>query len=107
MLPGSASICDHVALPDDPAVLCRKAEERLRVTGYIALRDVRCELHQGVLRIHGRLRSHHLKQVAQAIVATVAGKTRLENCIEIVGQAPRHSQSATLRDDRLHGIERA
>lgn len=79
----------HEAKPENQAIVCQKAEEELRVTGYIALRDIRCELHHGVLRIRGRLRSQYLKQVAQAVVARVAGKIQLENHIEIIGQPPR------------------
>ena len=60
------------------------AEDRLRRSGYLALRDVACEVLGGVARLRGRLPSHYLKQVAQAIVAEVEGVIVVSNEIEVI-----------------------
>jgi osmotically-inducible protein OsmY len=67
------------------------AESRLHGSAYLALRNVTCECHGGVLTLRGRLPSYHLKQVAQALVAGMEGVRRVENLIEVVPPAPRHT----------------
>jgi carbon storage regulator len=64
------------------------AEDRLRRSGYLALRDIACEVRGGVARLRGRLPTQYLKQVAQAIVAEVEGVIAVSNEIEVI--APRN-----------------
>jgi osmotically-inducible protein OsmY len=60
------------------------AEGRLRRSAYLALQHLSCEFRAGVLTLRGRLPSYYLKQVAQALVATVEGVTRVDNQVEVV-----------------------
>lgn len=62
----------------------RMAEERLRDSGYLALRDVVCMAHQDMVSLHGRLPSYFLKQLAQEIAAGVEGVRRVINRIEVL-----------------------
>ncbi len=45
-------------------------EARLRRSGYLALRDVSCDVRAGTVRLHGQLPTYYLKQVAQEVVDT-------------------------------------
>jgi osmotically-inducible protein OsmY len=60
------------------------AEDRLRRSGYLALRDIPCEVRGGVARLRGRLPTYYLRQVAQAIVAEVDGVIVVSNQIEVI-----------------------
>jgi osmotically-inducible protein OsmY len=60
------------------------AEDRLRRSTYLALRDVACDAREGVLRLRGRLPSHYLKQVAQALAAEVEGVREVVNQIVVI-----------------------
>jgi osmotically-inducible protein OsmY len=60
-----------------------EAENRLRHSGHLALRDIACEAREGVLRLRGRVPSYYLKQIAQAIVAEVEGVVAVINQIEV------------------------
>ena len=60
-----------------------EAEDRLRRSGYLALRDISCEVREGIARLRGRLPTHYVKQVAQAIVAKVEGVVVVMNQIEV------------------------
>jgi osmotically-inducible protein OsmY len=71
------------------AGLALEVEHRLRRSGYLALRDVSCDLYVGTVRLRGRLPSYYLKQVAQAIVSEIAGVHQVINHIEIVAPADR------------------
>ena len=59
----------------------RKAEERLRASSYLALRDISCLASHDVLYLYGRLRSHYLKQVAQELASGVEGVRHVVNRI--------------------------
>jgi osmotically-inducible protein OsmY len=62
----------------------RKAEERLRASRYLALRDISCLASHDVLYLYGRLRSHYLKQVAQELASGVEGVRHIVNRIDVV-----------------------
>jgi carbon storage regulator len=83
---------DLRALPSlarkNPAAAClpainQTAEEQLRQSGYLALRDISCHASDGVLTLRGSLPSHYLKQVAQEIVSRVEGVRNVVNRIEV------------------------
>ena len=59
-------------------------ESRLRRNGYLALRNISCEHHEGVLTLWGRLPSYYLKQVAQEAVADHQGVRQIDNRIEVL-----------------------
>lgn len=59
------------------------AESRLRGAAYRGLRQVRCEFRAGKLILHGRVSSFFLKQVAQSLVGSLPGVTRLDNRLEV------------------------
>ena len=61
-----------------------EAEDRLRRSGYLKLRDISCEVRESVARLRGRLPTHYLKQVAQAIVAEVEGVVVVMNQIDVI-----------------------
>jgi osmotically-inducible protein OsmY len=69
----------------------RKAEDLLRRSGYLALRDVSCVALGGALYLRGRLPTYYLKQVAQEIAASVAGACRIINRIEVTAPGERPS----------------
>lgn len=59
------------------------ARERLARCGRHGLTAIRCEHHEGVLFLRGRVPSYYLKQMAQEAVRTVAGVEEIVNCIEV------------------------
>jgi len=61
----------------------RKAEERLRSSSYLALRDISCLASDDVLYLHGCLSSYYLKQVAQELAVGVEGVRHVVNLIEV------------------------
>ena len=72
----------------------RKAEARLRVSSYLALRDVSCMACDDVVYLHGRLPSYFLKQVAQEIAAGVEGVRLVINRIDVRRQARPRPEGA-------------
>src|ERR1700722_20386222 len=60
------------------------AEVRLRSNSYLALKNVSCEYHEGVLTLRGCLPTYYLKQMAQTAVARLDGVQRIVNEIEVV-----------------------
>jgi osmotically-inducible protein OsmY len=64
----------------DPA---RQAESRLRDSSYVGLRKVRCDFHEGVLTLRGRVPSFYTKQLAQSLAACVPGVEEVVNRIEV------------------------
>lgn len=63
------------------------AESCLRSNSYLALKNVSCDYHDGVLTLRGCLPSYYLKQIAQTAVARVAGAIRIVNEIEVISGA--------------------
>jgi osmotically-inducible protein OsmY len=64
----------------DPA---RLAESRLRTSSYPELRSVRCDFHEGVLTLRGRVPRFYTKQLAQTLAAGVPGVEVVVNRIEV------------------------
>jgi hypothetical protein len=71
-----------------PAVV-EGAEIRLRSNPYLALKNVSCEFHEGVLTLRGCLPSYYLKQMAQTAVSRLDGVERIVNEIEVIGSGRR------------------
>lgn len=78
-----------VAIPNRRDCLGPEAEGRLRRSGYLALRDVSCEVSGRVAWLRGRLPSYYLKQMAQAVVADVEGVQQVINLIDVTGNTIR------------------
>jgi osmotically-inducible protein OsmY len=60
------------------------AESRLRSNSYLALKNVSCEYQEGRLILRGCLPTYYLKQLAQEVVARVAGVDRIVNQIDVL-----------------------
>lgn len=60
-----------------------------RQSSYTALRDLRCELREGVLTLQGCLPTYHLKQIAQKLAVELEGVREVINQIEVKGQTHR------------------
>lgn len=60
------------------------AYKRFLDSGYSALRGVRCDFHEGVLTLRGRVPSYYLKQIAQTLVRTLDRVELIENRLEVV-----------------------
>jgi osmotically-inducible protein OsmY len=67
----------------DRPCLARRIEDRLRRSGYLALREVACDTRGGVVRLRGCLPSYYLKQIAQATVSEVEGVRQIINRIKV------------------------
>lgn len=67
-------------------------EQHLRHNSYLALSNLSCDDHEGVLVLRGRLPSYFLKQMAQEFVAHIEGVGRIDNQIEVVPPAFRSRQ---------------
>jgi hypothetical protein len=60
------------------------ARGRLGNSPYLAIRTVSCDYDNGVLRLYGRLRSFHHKQLAQEAVRRLVGVRHIINETEVV-----------------------
>lgn len=67
-----------------PISLTKQAEDLLQRAPYFALRGVRCEDHEGVLILRGRVLNYHMKQVAQVLVAQLNEVELIDNRIEVL-----------------------
>lgn len=61
----------------------QKVAERLRLSSYSALADVRLSNNDGIVCLMGFLPSHYLKQVAQEIATGVEGVRHVVNRIKV------------------------
>ena len=59
------------------------AEKRFRASSYVALRSIKCEFHEGVIVLRGRVASYYLKQLAQEMVRNLAGIGAILNVVEV------------------------
>jgi hypothetical protein len=73
--------------PALPQRIVEGAESCLRSNSYLALKNVTCDYHEGVLTLRGCLPSYYLKQIAQTAVARVVGAVRIVNEIEVISGA--------------------
>jgi osmotically-inducible protein OsmY len=60
-----------------------EARARLRESAYAGVRPILCEYYEGVLTLRGRVASYYLKQVAQTLVAGMAGVGEINNRLEV------------------------
>ena len=70
-----------------PSATADLAQRRLHSNPYLALKNISCDLLDGVLVLRGCLPTYYLKQIAQEAVAHLKGVERLDNQIQIVTPA--------------------
>ena len=73
----------HLPRPAPSPGIAEGAEARLRSNAYLALKNVTCDYHDGVLTLRGCLPTYYLKQLAQEAVGRPEG-VRVVNEIEVV-----------------------
>src|SRR5438132_1634396 len=88
-LSGRPAALGTIPWPGQTQQIVEGAENRLRHNSYLALKNVHCDYHEGVLTLRGCLPTYYLKQVAQSVVAHVEGVQRIVNEIEVVTTARR------------------
>jgi osmotically-inducible protein OsmY len=72
------------SLPVSRPSVAEGAELQLRNNPYRALQNISCEYHEGVLTLRGCLPTWYLKQLAQTVVAHLAGVERIVNQIQVI-----------------------
>jgi osmotically-inducible protein OsmY len=79
-----------IALPVPAGRLepARLAESRFRGSSYPELRRVRCDFHEGVLTLRGKVSTFYTTQLAQALAARIPGVEEVVNRIEVKEIAP-------------------
>ncbi len=60
-----------------------ESEAILSRNSHLLNQPIFCSFHEGTLILQGRVRSYHSKQIAQTIVANVAGVVQVVNQIEV------------------------
>ena len=63
--------------------ISESARTRLQASAYESLRTLRCEHHEGVLVLRGRVSSFYLKQLAQEAVRNLHGVEVILNVVEV------------------------
>ena len=74
--------------------MIREIKASLIRRGYLALRDVSCDVHAGRVHLHGHLPSHYLKQVAQEAASEVSGVREVVNHIKVDAQIGRSGRAS-------------
>jgi osmotically-inducible protein OsmY len=87
------SACAEPATPiPTQANLMDLAQRCWRSNPYLALKNISCDLVDGVLVLWGCLPTYYLKQIAQEVVAHLEGVERIDNQIQVVIPAFRPPQ---------------
>src|SRR5262249_8894297 len=73
---------------------------------YLALKNVRCDFHEGVLTLKGCLPTYYLKQMAQSVVGRIEGVQRIVNEIQVVASAARGGRARGASKGLLSGTRR-
>ena len=61
-----------------------EAQAALLCSPYLPLRLLRCDYHEGVLAIRGRVPTFYLKQLAQTVVSRMRGVEQVSNRVEVI-----------------------
>jgi hypothetical protein len=81
----------------------KEAEDRLWHSPYLELRNVTCDLHEGVLTLRGRVPSYFLKQLAQTLLSGLDGISVLNNQLDVItSRYGRQSDLISRNNDRLN-----
>jgi hypothetical protein len=76
-----------LAIPSGRSEPASLAEFRLRSSSFPQLRAVRCDFHEGVLTLRGKVSSFYITQMAQALAARIPGVEEVVNRIEVTETA--------------------
>ena len=68
--------------------VAERAESLLRRNGHLFHQNISCDFQDGVLILRGTVPSYYLKQVAQAVVASLEEVIQIENRMEVVTSDP-------------------
>lgn len=71
---------------DEKEAIERRASRQLQKSPYPEVRRVKCEFHEGLLFLHGRVPSYYLKQLAQTAVFHMDGVDEVHNQLEVDAQ---------------------
>ena len=82
--PSSTLAPPDPTVADGPAQLAAAIRSALGRSGYSALKDVACDVTDGVALLRGCVASYYLKQVAQAAAMDAAGVHPVVNRIDVV-----------------------
>jgi osmotically-inducible protein OsmY len=63
--------------------MAAEAEQRLRESPYFALRTLRCDYHEGVLTVRGRVPSFYFRQMAVETLRRLKSVEQLVDRIEV------------------------
>jgi osmotically-inducible protein OsmY len=64
--------------------LIQAVQRALRSTGYLELRNLDIRISDESVEIFGRVRTYHLKQLAQSAATRVSGIARVVNAVEVI-----------------------
>lgn len=64
----------------------RKANAILHASSFSELRRVTCAFHDGLLILHGIVRSFYMKQVAQETLRNLDGVVHIANAVRVVDE---------------------
>ncbi len=81
------------------ADLASSIRQRFERSGYLALRNVACEVSGDVASLRGRVDSYYLKQIAQVVAGETAGVRFVVNQIEVVPSRESRGERALHRTD--------
>ncbi|MBL8830148.1 MAG: BON domain-containing protein [Planctomycetaceae bacterium] len=80
--PGTQGDSKAYVAPWQPTI--DEAQAALLCSPYLPLRQLRCDYHEGVLSIRGRVPTFYLKQLAQTVVSRVPGVEQVANRVEVI-----------------------
>lgn len=75
----------------EPKIL-ESVRSRLKGSAYPAVRRLRCNYHEGVLTVRGRVASFHERQVAWALLGELEGVDEFVDRIEVIAGASRSGE---------------
>lgn len=83
-----------------PADLCRLCQQKLRKSSYPSVRQVVCQLHEGLLTLRGTVPTYYEKQMAGVTIGNVPGVERFLNRIEVASDLQLTTQAQRSFDDQ-------
>lgn len=75
-----ATTMHHESVRQSPEDVARSI---LQNSSYQALRGLKCEFEDGVLKLEGTLPNFHMNQLALSALREIEGVTRIDNRVEV------------------------
>ncbi len=91
------AVITNVSLPECDAV-AESARQRLRASGYLGVRALSCEHHEGVLVLRGQVSSWHQKQLAQESVRCLSGVAQIINAVDVLAPSQLERRPTSFTD---------